>query len=221
MTVVADSYGAAKKAGGPAKVAGSGISDVVIAADWLLRWHGYRARGCATHDTMGTICLVSYTGVGTWTHHIRARLLALSLVHNLQVWVSHAASHQKRTLILIRLPVTATHSMLPGNVRAVWIAHTLRSSHLHFANFPRTAFDSLTCFFTRFAGDDSQEAQQADFIHGQAAVGPGRVQTAPCTALLSGHSSHQHHVTPLVLTLLQPAYPTTDRIPSNLIKRQN
>lgn len=61
--------------------------------------------------------------------------------------------------------------------------------------------------FARFTGDDSQEAQQADFIHGQAGVEPGRVQTTPCTALLSGHPSHQHHVAPLVLTL-QPAHPS-------------
>lgn len=61
--------------------------------------------------------------------------------------------------------------------------------------------------FARFTGDDSQEAQQADFVHGQAGVEPRRVQTTPCTALLSGHPSHQHHVAPLVLTL-QPAHPS-------------
>lgn len=69
---------------------------------------------------------------------------------------------------------------------------------------------SLTvCLFTfaRFTGDDPQEAQQADLIHGQASVGPRRIQTAPGTALLPGHLSHQHHVTPLVRTLLQPAHP--------------
>lgn len=111
--------------------------------------------------------------------------------------------------------------MLPGNVRAVWAASTLRPSHLHFANLPRAAFDSLACFFAGFTGDNPQEAQQADLIHGQAGVGPGRVQATPGTALLSGHPSHQHHVTPLVLTLLQPAHPSTDGILSNLIKRQN
>lgn len=73
--------------------------------------------------------------------------LALSLVHDLQVWVSHAASHQQSALILICLPIAATHSMLPGNVRAVWSAHTLGPSHLHSANLPRTAFDSLTSFY--------------------------------------------------------------------------
>lgn len=61
--------------------------------------------------------------------------------------------------------------------------------------------------FARFAGDDSQEAQQADLIHGHAGVGPRRVQTTPRAALLSGHPSHQHHVAPLVLTL-QPAHPS-------------
>lgn len=35
VTVVTDSYGAAKEAGGSAKVAGTGVSDVVVSADWL------------------------------------------------------------------------------------------------------------------------------------------------------------------------------------------
>lgn len=67
----------------------------------------------------------------------------------------------------------------------------------------------MVCLFTFawFTGDDSQEAQQADFIHGQAGVGPRCVQAPPSAALLSGHPSHQHHVAPLVLTLLQPAHP--------------
>lgn len=76
------------------------------------------------------------------------------------------------------------------------------------------SFNSLVflkvCLFTFawFTGDDPQEAQQADLIHGQAGVGPRCVQAAPGTALLSGHPSHQHHVAPLVLTLLQPAHPS-------------
>lgn len=111
--------------------------------------------------------------------------------------------------------------MLPGNVRAVWRAHTLGSSHLHFANLPGTAFDSLASLFAWFTGDNSQEAQQADLIHRQAGVGPRCVQTAPGTAFLSGHPSHQHHVAPLVLTLLQPAHPSTGRIPPNLIQSEN
>lgn len=61
--------------------------------------------------------------------------------------------------------------------------------------------------FARFAGDDSQEAQQADFIHGHTGVGPRRVQTTPRAALLSRHPSHQYHVAPLVLTL-EPAHPS-------------
>lgn len=69
-------------------------------------------------------------------------------------------------------------------------------------------FNGLFLFtFTRFAGDNTQEAEQADLIHGQAGVGPCRVQAAAGTALLSGHPSHQHHVAPLFLTLLQPAHP--------------
>lgn len=137
MAVVADSYGAAKEAGGPAKVAGAGVSDVVIATDRLLRRHGYWARSCAAHDTVSTVGLVRHTGVGTWAHHIGARLCAMheekvrrkkveyfcfcaeqlrveiaktryilltftvSLVHDLQVRVSHAAGHQQSALILI------------------------------------------------------------------------------------------------------------------------
>lgn len=101
VAVVADSYGAAKEAGGPAKVAGAGVSDVVIATDRLLRRHGYWARSCAAHDTVSTVGLVRHTGVGTWAHHIGARLFTVSLVHDLQVRVSHAAGHQQSALILI------------------------------------------------------------------------------------------------------------------------
>lgn len=101
VAVVADSYGAAEEAGGPAEVAGAGVGDVVVATDGLLGQHGYWARSCAAHDTVSTVGLVSHTGVGTWTHHVGARLFAVSLVHDLQVRVSHAASHQQSTLILI------------------------------------------------------------------------------------------------------------------------
>lgn len=76
VAVVADSYGAAEEAGGPAEVAGAGVSDVVIATNCLLRQHGYWARGCAAHDAVGAVGLVSHTGVGTWTHHVGARLCA-------------------------------------------------------------------------------------------------------------------------------------------------
>lgn len=36
VAIVADSNGASEEAGGPAEVAGAGVSDVVIAADCLL-----------------------------------------------------------------------------------------------------------------------------------------------------------------------------------------
>lgn len=70
---------------------------------------------------------------------------AVSLVHDLQVRVSHAAGHQQGALVLVRLPVTAAHGVLPRNVRAVWGAHALGPPHLHFADLPRAAFDSLAC----------------------------------------------------------------------------
>ena len=69
--------------------------------------------------------------------------------------------------------------------------------------------------FAGFAGDDSQEAQQADLVHGQTGVGPSSVQASPGTALLPGHSPHQHHVTLLVLVLLQPAHPSWEPITSH------
>lgn len=72
---------------------------------------------------------------------------AASLVHDLQVRVPHAAGHQQGALVLVRLPVAAAHSVLPGNVRAVRGAHALRPSHLHFANLPGAAFDSLACLW--------------------------------------------------------------------------
>lgn len=76
MAVVADSYGAAEEAGGPAEVAGAGVSDVVVAADLLLRRHGDWARSRAARDTVSTVGLVSHAGVGAWTHHVGARLCA-------------------------------------------------------------------------------------------------------------------------------------------------
>lgn len=76
---------------------------------------------------------------------------AVSLVHDLQVRVSHAAGHQQGALVLVRLPVTAANGVLPGNVRAVRGAHALGPPHLHFANLPRAAFDSLACVWKRRA----------------------------------------------------------------------
>lgn len=59
--------------------------------------------------------------------------------------MAHAAGHQQGALVLVRLPITAAHGVLPGNVRAVGGAHALGPPHLHFANLPRAAFDSLAC----------------------------------------------------------------------------
>lgn len=72
VAVVADSNGAAEEAGGPAEVAGAGISDVVIATDCLLRQHGDWARSGAAHDTVSAVGLVGHTGVGPGTHHTGA-----------------------------------------------------------------------------------------------------------------------------------------------------
>lgn len=101
VAVMADSYGAAEEAGGPAEVAGARVGDVVVAADGLLGHHGYWAGGRAAHDAVGAVGLVGHTGVGTRAHHVGAGLFAVSLVHDLQVRVSHAAGHQQGTLILI------------------------------------------------------------------------------------------------------------------------
>lgn len=135
--------------------------------------------------------------------------------------MSHAAGHQQRALVLVGRPVAAAHSMLPRKVRAVRRAHTLRPPRLHLANLPSSAFDSFTRVFARLTGDNPKEAQQADLIHGQTGVGPRCVEAAPSAAFLSGHSPHQHHVAPLILTLLQPAHPSFGRIPFNLIKNEN
>lgn len=101
MAIVADSYGASEEAGGPAEVAGAGIGDIVVATDCLLRRHRDRARRGAAHDAVGAVGLVGHAGVGSWTNHAGARLLAVSLVHDLQVRVSHAAGHEQSALILI------------------------------------------------------------------------------------------------------------------------
>lgn len=72
VAIMADSNGASKEAGCPAEVAGTRVSDIVIATDCLLRWHGNWTRSCAAHDTVSTVGLVSHTGVGTWAHHVGA-----------------------------------------------------------------------------------------------------------------------------------------------------
>lgn len=101
MAIVADSYGASEEAGGPAEVAGTRIGHIVVATDRLLRRHRYRARRGAAHDTVGAVGLVGHAGVSSWTNHAGARLLALSLVHDLQVRMSHTAGHEQSALILI------------------------------------------------------------------------------------------------------------------------
>lgn len=101
MAEVADSYGAAEEAGGPAEVAGARVGDVVIATDRLLGRHGVWARSCAAHDAVSTVGLVGHAGVRTRTHHVGAGLFAVSLVHDVQVRVPHAAGHQQRALILV------------------------------------------------------------------------------------------------------------------------
>ena len=72
VSIVSNSYGVAEEAGGPAEVAGTKISHVVIATDRLLRQHGYWTRCSAAHDAVSTVGLVSHTGVSSWTHHIGA-----------------------------------------------------------------------------------------------------------------------------------------------------
>lgn len=69
---------------------------------------------------------------------------ALSLVHDLQVRVTHAASHQQSTLVPIGLAITAADRVLLGEMGAVWRTHTLRPSGLHLTNLPRTTLHSLT-----------------------------------------------------------------------------
>lgn len=69
---VADSYGATQEACGPTEVAGARVCVVVVAADWLVRRHGYWARCSAAHDTVSAVSLVGHTGVSSWTHHVGA-----------------------------------------------------------------------------------------------------------------------------------------------------
>lgn len=175
MSVMTHSYGLSHEAGGPAQVAGAGVSDVVVTTDGLLRRHGDRARCRAAHDTVSAVCLVSHTSVCPRTLHFGAGLLALSLVHDLQIGVSHAASHEQNTLVFIGAAIAAAHSVFQGQVGAVRGAHTLRPAHLHFTNLPRATLDSLAVLFTWLTGDNAQEAEEADFVHGEAAVGPGCV----------------------------------------------
>lgn len=74
MSIVANAYGATQKAGSPTQVAGTGISNVIIAADGLLIDHGHWTGCGATHDTVGAVGLVRHTGVRPGTYNIRTGL---------------------------------------------------------------------------------------------------------------------------------------------------
>lgn len=199
--------GASEEAGGPAQVAGTGVSDIIIATDGLVSLQGQRAGGCAAHYTVSAVGLVCHAGVGAGADHIGAGLFALSLVHDLEVRVTFAAGHQKSTLVFVGVPVTPADSMLSGDVGTVWGANALRTSSLHLAYLPRATLHSLTRLFAGPAGDDAQEAQETDLVDGQASVGPGCVQAAAGAALLPAHFTHEHHVTTLIL--LQPTHART------------
>lgn len=96
--------------------------------------------------------------------------------------------------------------MFSGDVGTVWRAYALGTSRLHPAHLSRAAVDPLAVLFAWLTGNYSQESQQADFIDRQTGIGPGSVQTAGRTALFPAHASHEHHVTAVLRTLLQPAH---------------
>lgn len=59
--------------------------------------------------------------------------------------MAHAAGHQQGALVLVGLAVAAAHGVLAGDVGAVRGAHALGPAHLHLANLPGAASDSLAC----------------------------------------------------------------------------
>lgn len=70
---------------------------------------------------------------------------ALSLVHDLEVRVASAASHQEGTLIFICGTITPTDGMLSGDVGTVWRADALRTATFHPTHFPRAALHPFAC----------------------------------------------------------------------------
>lgn len=98
---MADPYGSTQKAGSPTQVAGTGVGDVIVATDGLLSDHGHRAGRSAAHDTVGTVGLVRHAGMRPRTYNIGAGLFAFPLIHNLQVRVTSAASHQECALVFV------------------------------------------------------------------------------------------------------------------------
>lgn len=70
VSIVADPYGATQKASSPTQVAGTDVSNVVIAADALVGDHWHRAWRGATHDTMGAVGLVRHAGLRTRTYYL-------------------------------------------------------------------------------------------------------------------------------------------------------
>lgn len=203
---MADAYGSASKAGGPAQVASAGVGEVIVATDGGLRGHGAGAGGCATHHTVGTIGLVSHTCVGARAHHIGAGFFALSLVHDLQVWMASAPGHEKRALIAIRVTIAAADGMLTGNVGAVGGTYTLGPSCLHLAHLSWSTLDAVAVFFAGLAMHNSKKPQQSFLNDGSGGVGPCGVKATTSAAFLSSDSLHEDHITARLLTLLQPTH---------------
>lgn len=69
---MAHSYGTSEEAGGTAQMAGTWVSDVIVAADGLTTEHRHRALSRAAHHTVGAVGLVCHAGVGARAHHIGA-----------------------------------------------------------------------------------------------------------------------------------------------------
>lgn len=137
---------------------------------------------------------------------------AVSLVHDLQVRVSHAAGHQQGALVLVRLPVTAANGVLPGNVGAVRGAHALGPPHLHFANLPRAAFDSLACVWMEKRSEGERRSSVTVLARLQTSGDPTGIFTQSCSSeggggfspdrdtRLTWHNIYSHHISLLTVT---------------------
>lgn len=188
----------------------AGIDDPVVSTQILLRRCHLGANPITRH-TICVICLVHNARGAAGAQDVTARLLALSLVLHVQVRVAFTFSLQQCAFVFVGLAIRAADWSFPGDVRAVWCAHTARlTSSVHLAPLSRPTVNIIAGFFARYAigGSAIEDHPPKERAVGDVLLGPGRSESSTPTALLPAHPGHVEHLAPPVLSLLQPAVPS-------------
>lgn len=150
-----DSYRSSQEASGSSEVTGGGIGDVVVPAQHVVGGKRHWAGRGAAHDTMGTASLVYDTRMSPWADHIGTGLLALSIVHDLQVRLSATFVCNQLTFILVRVPIRATYGNITIETRTVRCAFTLGAAILQKTRLTRWALHTITAVSARLTIDQS------------------------------------------------------------------